>query len=204
MNSFGVNLTGKKAIYSKATFYKQNATRASRTFLCEGGPGSTKEGGGTLGSLFGPRTLSGRWESDGTRDTIDAGQLEAYIDDAGNEIAAPSEKLKIDAYVVDAPGGSTKPVGTALPEPAEPKKRSATQKANDCITEKANPKQPRVASESAKGTGAPWNPDEAIQMYKDGKTPKEIAVHFGYDKDPFPTRLRTVLVNAGVYKSPRK
>jgi hypothetical protein len=186
VNNFGINLIGKKVIYKKATFHKPNTTRATRTLICEGGPGCEANGSGILGLLFGPHTISGRWP-DGTRDTISSGELEAYIDDNGNEVEAPVEKVKIDAYIAEAPGSKSRADESPVAPAAAPKKR---------VTEKASKPAPPAAVES---TGAKvWDEARIVELFKTGMKVPDIAVEMGYVRGTGQNRTKGVLKKAGL------
>lgn len=102
MNDFGINLQNKRAVFKKAQFCLADADVAARTFLCEGGPGCEPDGGAFWrGLLFGPRTISGQWQSNSQRDTISSYDLEAYISDTGRLIP-PKESGEPAGDVYDA------------------------------------------------------------------------------------------------------
>src|SRR4051812_23399891 len=130
MNNFGVNLTGKRAIYNQEKFYKPNTTKPTRTFICESGPGcDPKSPASRLGLTFSDRTVTGRWESDNTRDTIDVNSLEAYFDADGNEIKLKDTRETGTVQVMEAKApGATKADTKAKPaagtvQPAAEKKK---------------------------------------------------------------------------------
>lgn len=74
MNDFGVVLkVGTRGIYKQARFFNTKADEKTRTFVIEGGPGREP----TPGS----RKLTGHWEADNAKDTIDSYSLESIVQD---------------------------------------------------------------------------------------------------------------------------
>ena len=81
VHDFGnINLKGKQGVFKAALFYKgylpgtSKVGAAERTFLCEGGPGCDP----TIGT---GRKMTGKWMSDGARDTINSYDLEYMLID---------------------------------------------------------------------------------------------------------------------------
>jgi hypothetical protein len=74
LNDFGIVLPkGTRGLYKRAVFYDTKAADKDRVFVIEGGPGREP----TPGS----RKLTGHWESDGAKDTIDSYSLESVMID---------------------------------------------------------------------------------------------------------------------------
>jgi hypothetical protein len=199
VNDFGIDLTGLKAIYSKATFSKPNATRPSRTFLCEGGPGCKPTSTGMLGLPFGGRTITGRWAADGQRDTISSAELEAYIDTTGNEIERPKPTTKIDAYVAVAPGEAARESEEESPLDSADVKDNLAEAVNKKSKAKKVPKAVVKAPAVSTGEGK-WDAARAVELFKQGMKISDIAIEMGYPRGQGNNRVRNALKAAGLQK----
>jgi hypothetical protein len=74
MNDFGIDLKGKHGVFKEGIFYLPKASAKAREFICEGGSGCDP----TVGT---GRKLTGKWVSDGARDTINSYDLEYLLID---------------------------------------------------------------------------------------------------------------------------
>lgn len=101
MNYFGINLTGKKAVYKAKQFYKAGASVEARTLVCESGPGCFATKADSVGQFmkpYGYATIVARF-SDGACEAVDSYALEAYINRAGNLVPREDEFTEEPAMV---------------------------------------------------------------------------------------------------------
>lgn len=161
MNPFGVDLTGKQAIYGAQQFYKKDASKKERTCACESGPGCSAKEVGLPGNLFGAHTIKVRW-SDGVQDTISSYSLYAYINDAGKEVQQPDDgsapvediaHVVTDSWVKDKKGkGKEKDMEAVLFIPGAQKiapAPAATEAAAEAEATAAPPRKPAAEKPAA-------------------------------------------------------
>lgn len=72
MNDFGLSLPrGTRGLYKKAVFFDPKASDKDRVFVMEAGPG--------MEPTPGSRKVTGFWESDKVRDTLDSYSFESVM-----------------------------------------------------------------------------------------------------------------------------
>lgn len=196
MNRFGhgVDLTGRRVIYAvkyMATHGNHSVPMARRTaesvplaeriFVAESGPGclgSNNQDGSFDGTR---RAITGFWEIDKQKETIDSYNLEGYYNRAGNIVRAPEEEVEIDMEPVLF-------VGTKKPAPAPPVEMPTTT---------AGVVAPPVVEAPAPAVGT-FDPARVIELFKQGVKVADIAVAMGYERGQGCNRTKAVLKKAGL------
>lgn len=207
MHNFGqVNLVGLHGLFKKKTFYKPNATKPSRTFVCDSGPGcepSTNKDGSHDGR---GRKISGHWLSDNVKDTISSYDLEAVLVD-GKEIEPEENGAYVDNTAVlivpksDAPAESENhPRGRAAwKAPVETPAAVVASVVDGVVAAQAHANtQAHLADVAPTAVTAPWDAAKAVALYQGGMKVSDIAEHFG-DRNR-QNRVRKACRDAGVYK----
>ena len=102
MNDFGKSLPrGTRGLYKKAVFFDPKASDKERVFVMEAGPG--------MEPTPGSRKITGHWESDNVKDTLDSYSFESVMLD-GKRVRQiitgdppPEPVMKIEEPTPDEP-----------------------------------------------------------------------------------------------------